>query len=83
MVEVLGRQPGAIKSRLIKLGLISETEGEDAPADDLGPGEPAQVTHVSPDLTDRRSRPEHEPASPVVHGWELFRDRLSDEPPAP
>lgn len=78
MVQALGRQPGAIRSRLLKLGLISETEDEDASPDDLGPGEAAQIPHLSPGLADRDSRPEREPACPVVPGWKLFRDRLSD-----
>ena len=83
MVQALGRQPGAIRSRLIKLGLFSDAEGEDAPTDDLSPGEDARVTHLSPDLTERRNRPDPESALPDVPGWELFRDRLGGEPPAP
>ena len=81
MAQVLGRQPGAIKSRLIKLGLILETDDADAPADDREPGEAGQRSDVSPDVADRQSGPEPESAGPIVRGWELFRNRLSDETP--
>ena len=79
MVQALGRQPGAIRSRLLKLRLISETDDADVASDGRGMGEAAEVAHLSPDLPDRGGRPEREPASPVVPGWELFRNRLSDE----
>ena len=79
IAQALGRQPGAIRSRLIKLGLISDTEGEDSRLPDPGPDADAQVTDVSPGPSDRRSRREHDPVPPVMPGWDLFRNRLSDD----
>jgi hypothetical protein len=79
MVQALGRQPGAIRNRLLKLGLIPETDDEDGPSADLGPGEAAQLLDLSPGPADGGGRSEREPASPVVAGWESFRRRLSDE----
>jgi hypothetical protein len=79
MVQALGRQPGAIRNRLLKLGLISETDDGDGPARDLGPGEAAQLPDPSLGPADRGGRPEREPASPLVAGWESFRQRLSED----
>ena len=79
MVEALGRQPGAIKSRLVKLGLISESASEDAPSDGLGPGGSVRSGHISPDFADKGDRDDREPATPAVPGWDLFRHRLTDE----
>jgi hypothetical protein len=83
MVQALGRQPGAIRSRLIKLGLISDAEGEDAPMHDHAPDADVLVTDVSPRPAEWRSRTEHGPVAPVVPGWELFRNQLSDESDTP
>lgn len=80
MTQALGRQPGAIKSRLIKLGLISDAENDDTPAHDPEPDADARVTDLSPGPADRHPHLGGEPVAPLVPGWDLFRHRLSDEP---
>jgi hypothetical protein len=74
MVERLGRQPGAIRSRLLKLGLISETDEGSPGASTNGSGPPDETT---------RPAIEADPISAPVPGWEAFRGRLTDEPDAP
>jgi hypothetical protein len=70
----LERQPGAVRSRLLKLGLISETDASDgtAVADDPVPAAEAlpAVDAAAPGLA-------------PVPGWEAFRARLTDEPASP
>jgi hypothetical protein len=73
----LGRQPGAIRSRLLKLGLISE---DDDGQEGAVPAPTALPTPSPPQMVPtRRSRPTIEPPTSIVPGWEAFRDRLSPD----
>lgn len=70
--QQLGRQPGAITGRLLKLGLIAEDgDAMPQPAPDV---QPEALRAVEP--RDRAA-----PATPlsVVPGWEALRDRLSPD----
>jgi hypothetical protein len=88
----LGRQPGAIRNRLIKLGLISEQEAsvpqeasvsQDAgiPREASAPGMPQEVHPWVPGAVDAGDRAERStgqaPSQPIVPGWEALRDRLT------
>ena len=83
IVQALGRQPGAIRSRLLKLGLISETEGEDAPAESLRSDQATRIANPATKSDHVGNLPGCEPASPLVPGRDLFRQRLGDETPIP
>jgi hypothetical protein len=90
MEGALGRQPGAIRSRLLKLGLITEDDGTEPAAGAAVPEPPAcelaaldpstlelPATGAQPSLpAPRRRRSQSAPPSPIVPGWEAFRDRL-------
>lgn len=70
IVRQLGRQPGAIKSRLVKLGLVAEDEEREADtAREVQPRAPGAVS--APD------RVAAAPAPPVAPGWEALRARLT------
>jgi hypothetical protein len=74
IVRQLDRHEGAITRRLEKLGLIEPPEQPPARTRQGG-----RSSTPSPDETPRRDEPA--PDRPSVPGWDLFRDRLSDEPP--
>ena len=74
----LDRHDGAVSRRLEMLGLIAEPER--VPSRAHRDGQPA-APGLPPDPTELRGRDEPAGRTPVP-GWELFRDRLSDEPGA-
>jgi hypothetical protein len=88
----LGRQPGAIRNRLLKLGLISEQEAgipqeatvpqdEGIPQEANAPGMPHEVHPWVPGAVDAGDHAEpstgRAPSQPIVPGWEALRDRLT------
>jgi hypothetical protein len=91
--EALGRQPGAIERRLLKLGLIAEADGEGAVAVTAAPdlsfpplpvhappvsGPPDSAARPAPTAPPRR-RTQATQHTAIVPGWEAFRDRLSPD----
>jgi hypothetical protein len=78
IVRLLDRHEGAIERRLEKLGLIEAPERPE-------PRSRRDRERRSPERRSVEStQPDKEAADrPTVPGWELFRDRLSDEPPIP
>lgn len=91
--EALGRQRGAIERRLLKLGLISDADGEDGiaattasdlPVLKLPVLEPPALELPAADSRSlppapRRRRSQSAPPTTIVPGWEAFRDRLSPD----
>jgi hypothetical protein len=77
LVRELGRQPGAVRSRLLKLGLISDADDGDATVEDAAPNRPD--SGETQEQAERREQAGHATPSSVVPGWEAFRDRLSPD----
>ena len=75
LVRQLDRHEGAIVRRLEKLGLIEPTE--QPPVRTRRGGRPARP---SPEEPPRRDEPTADRES--VPGWDLFRDRLTDDSPS-
>lgn len=70
MVRQLERHPGAIRTRLVKLGLVVEGEGAD-------PGVAPETHPAVAAAVEAPARVNRAPASPIVPGWEELRDRLT------
>jgi hypothetical protein len=83
MVRELERQPGAIRNRLLKLGLISEAEGDDAADGPVGADRPLAASAPGQADADGQREPEPraapEPSASPVPGWDELRDRLSPD----
>lgn len=70
IARTLERQRGAITSRLLKLGLIAQAEGDETAADRMASGAGGAV---QPQVS-----PAAESVTTGASGWEAFRDRLND-----
>jgi hypothetical protein len=70
IVRQLGRQPGAVERRLVKLGLV--TDGGSA-----GASASRETSSQVPGTIEAPNRPNRAPTPPMVPGWEALRDRLT------
>ena len=69
IVRQLGRQPGAVERRLLKLGLVVGGEG-------VGQGGTREIHPRVPGAVATRDGATLTADSPAVPGWEALRDRL-------